>query len=69
MEKAGGSPDPVSESFRRVSQDARAGREVGTPPAHPSIDWVIVVLGALVLALIVLGILALSEGWLPGATR
>jgi hypothetical protein len=69
MAKGGGSPDPVSELFRRISQEARARREIGTPPAHPPIDWVIVVLGALVLALIVLGILALSEGWLPGATR
>jgi hypothetical protein len=69
MAKRGGSPDPVSEAFRRVSQDARARREAGTPPAHTSIDWVTVVLGVLVLALIVLGILALSKGWLPGATR
>jgi hypothetical protein len=32
-------------------------------------DWAMVVLFVLLLALIVLGILALSEGWLPGATR
>jgi hypothetical protein len=65
-----GTPDPVSEAFRRVSQDARARREASTPSAgERPIDWVTVALGVLVLALIVLGILALPAGWLPGATR
>ena len=32
-------------------------------------DRVMVALFVLVLVLVVLGILALSEGWLPGATR
>ena len=75
MAKGDGSPDPVSEAFRRVSQDARARREAGTPPTDERpvgwglMDWAMVVLFVLLLALIVLGILALPEGWLPGVTR
>ena len=70
MAKGNGFPDPVSEAFRRVSQDARARRETGTPPAGARpMDRVMVALFVLVLVLVVLGILALSEGWLPGATR
>jgi hypothetical protein len=69
MAKGDGSPDPVGEAFRRVSQDARARREAGTPPAGERPMRVMVVLFVLLLVLIVLGILALFEGWLPGATR
>ena len=75
MAKGGGSPDPVSEAFRRLSRNARARREADTPPAgERSINrglmgWATVVLFVLLLALIVLGIVALSEGWLPGVTR
>jgi hypothetical protein len=69
MAKGDGSPDPVSEAFRRVSQDARARREAGLPPAGERLmDRVTVVLFVLAFALIVLGILALPEGWLPGVT-
>jgi hypothetical protein len=70
MAKRDGSFDPVSEAFRRVSQDARARRDAGTPPAgERPMDRVMVALFVLVWALIVLGILALPAGWLPGATR
>ena len=51
-----------------VLQDARARREAGTASADERPDRVMVALLVLVLALIVLGIVALSEGWLPGAT-
>jgi hypothetical protein len=68
MAKGDGSPDPVSEAFRRFSQDARTRREAGTPPAGERPMRVMVALFVLVLALIVLGILALFEGWLPAAT-
>ena len=47
---------------RRVPQDAQARRE-------QLMDWAMVALFMLVLALIFLGILALFEGYLPGATR
>ena len=49
--------------------------EAGTPPAGERpmnwglMDWATVVLFVLLLALIVLGILALFEGYLPGVTR
>jgi hypothetical protein len=65
MAKGGGSPDPVSEAFRRISQDARARRTAGTSPAVERPGRVMVALFVLVLAIIVLGVLALS-GWLPG---
>jgi hypothetical protein len=50
-------------------------REAGTPPAGERpmdwglMDWATIVLFVLLLALIVLGTLALFEGYLPGATR
>jgi uncharacterized iron-regulated membrane protein len=45
-------------------------REAGTPPAgERPMDWATIVLFVLLLALIVLGTLALFEGYLPGATR
>jgi uncharacterized iron-regulated membrane protein len=47
---------------RRVSQDAQARRE-------QLMDWAMVALFVLVLALIFLGILALFEGYLPSATQ
>ena len=50
---------------RRLS--ARVGHEAGTSPAGELMDWAMVALFVLVLALISLGILALSEGYLPGA--
>ena len=55
MAKGDGFPDPVSEAFRRVSQEAQARREAGAPHDHQPIDWVTVALGVLVLALIRLG--------------
>jgi hypothetical protein len=61
--------DPVSEAFRRVSQDARARREAGIPPADEGpMDRVMVALFVLVFVLVVLGI-ALPADWLPGVTR
>jgi hypothetical protein len=60
-----GTPDPVSEAFRRISQDARARRTAGTSPVGGRPGRVMVALFVLVLAIIVLGVLALS-GWLPG---
>ena len=69
MAKEDGFPDPVSEAFRRVSQDARARREAGTPPAGERRDRVMIALIVLILALIVLCILAVPAGWLPGVTR
>jgi hypothetical protein len=69
MAKGDGSPDPVSEAFRRVSQDARARLEAGTPSANERAMRGMVALFVLLLALIVLGILALFEGWLSGAAR
>jgi TRAP-type C4-dicarboxylate transport system permease small subunit len=47
---------------RHLSQDVRARRE-------QLMDWAVVALFVLVLALIFLGLLALFEGYLPGATR
>ena len=51
MAKGDGFPDPVSEAFRRVSQEAGAKREAGAPPAHQPIDWVIAALFVFVLVL------------------
>jgi hypothetical protein len=66
MAKGDRSPDPVGEAFRRISKDAQARREVGTPLRDQPINWTVVALGVLMLALICLGILILFEGWLPG---
>jgi hypothetical protein len=56
----------VAEAFRRLSKDAEARREVGTPRRDQPINWTTVALGVLLLMLICLGILALIKGWLPG---
>jgi hypothetical protein len=68
MAKGDGTPDPVAEAFRRLSKDAQARREVGTPPDDQPINWTNIALGVLILTLICLGILTLFEGWLPGLT-
>ena len=66
MAKGDGSLDPVGEAFRRLSKDAQARREVGTPLRDQPIKWTTVALGVLVLTLLCLGILVLCEGWLTG---
>ena len=66
MTKEDGPADPVAEAFRRLSKDAEARREVGTPRRDQPINWTTVALGVLLLMLICLGILALFKGWLPG---
>jgi hypothetical protein len=59
MAKRDGSPDPVAEAFRRLSEDTQARREVGTPLGDQLIKWTAAALGVLVLTLICLGIPAL----------
>jgi hypothetical protein len=69
MAKEDGPPDPVSEAFRLVLQDAQSRRAAAaaiSPALDSRMDRLAVVLGLLVLALICLGILALFKGWLPG---
>ena len=59
-----GTADPVNDALQRVSQD-EPRREAATN--EEAIDWVIVALVVLVLALIGLGILTLFEGWFSPA--
>ena len=60
MANRDGSPDRVSEAFRRVSEDAaQSGLCATSPGGDRQVDSMGIALGVLVLAFIGLGILAL----------